>query len=512
MTGLAVAVVSIAVLLVVAYVSLLHWLQGDGFREKIGDYMKHAVQAQEVSIPENLQVDGGKITLPEFTLRKAKFFDELSVGKLHVGLDRWALFRRILRMRQFSAEELRLVIRPGEAQTPPAKSDTSSPSRQKPPRTTAAPRPTASRQRAFFKSVQAHSFEAHYADTTIVLSNREYGLKGYRLVATPYPEGGRDAWTLAIENGRVVSPFSWLRESGVKSAAIRWTADEVTLTSCRVLLSPGDIRAVAQYKPKSGKWTAHADIRRANVERLLHSDWRKKLTGALVGHLDFTGHVNEAWEAHGELRLEDGVVEGLPILSELDFHGTSPYRTLKIEKADCKISFPYSDAQHNIHRAWLWDDIDVRAQGGVLVVRGRVITGQDGSLSGTLRVGVPKQLLTQLGLADTPLAARLFNAMPELPDYAWLHVNLSGTLDDPHEDLSVRLATVLPQCISSISGSAVQSLRGVLSTFIPANLIPPDSQERQQDSDDEHGREKSPTPNPIDKAKEAVQKGLNLFF
>lgn len=502
--GFASAIGGVLIVLVLAYVSLLSWLQGDGFREKVGSYMQKAAQAKEVSIPENLLVDGSMLTLPRFTLRKAKYFDELSIGKLHVGLNRGALFRRILRMDQFSAEELRLVLRPNEEQVP-AKG-ASAPTRQGRGKKN-SPAPAAS----FFKEIQARSFEAHYADTTFILSNREYGLNGYRLVATPYPEGGKDAWTIAIENGRVVSPFSWLRESGVKSASIRLTGDDIRLTSCQVLLSPGDIRAKADYKVNTGLWTARMDVQRASVERLLTDDWRKKLTGALVGYIDFSGQVNEGWKAHGELRLEDGVVEGLPVLSELNMDGTTPYRTLKIEKASCKVNFPYSDAQHNIHQAWLWDHIDVRSQGGTFIVRGRVITGQDGSLSGTLRVGVPQKLLVQLGLADTPLATQLFNAPVESPGYVWLHVNLSGTLEDPHEDLSVRLATVLPQCVTSISDTAARSLRGVLSNFVPANLMP----NAQQEQPDKAGTQKESSPStskPVDKAKEVIQKGLNLFL
>lgn len=505
--GLAVAVGCVLVALVVAYISLLSWLQGDGFRSKISTYMQKTVHAQEVSIPENLLVDGNMLTLPQFTLRKAKYFDELSVSKLHVGLNRGALLRRILRMDQFSAEELKLVLRPREEQAPESKGKSTNVATPQKHTQKATSVPTA----GFFKEIQARSFEAHYADTSLILSNREYGLNGYRLVASPYPEGGKDAWTLAIENGRVVTPFSWLSESGVKSATVRLTGDEIRLTSCRILLSPGDIRAKADYKMSTGLWTAKVDVQRANVERLLKADWRKKLIGALVSHIDFSGRVGEGWKADGELRMEDGMVEGLPILSELKVDGMTPYRKLKIEKASCRLSFPYSDAQHNIHQAWLWDHIDVRAQGGTLVVRGHVITGQDGSLSGTLRIGVPQKLLVQLGLADTPLASQLFNAPIESPGYLWLHMNLSGTLADPHEDLSVRLATVLPQCITTISDKAVRSLRGVLSNFVPADLMPGAPQE-QQDKQDAQKSSSPATPKPVDKAKDAIQRGLDLFL
>ena len=515
--GFAIAFGFIVLMVGVSYLCLLGWLQGDDFRERIGNFMQKLTHAEQVAIPENLQIDGGKLTLPQFTLRKTKFFEELSIGKLHVGLDRLALLKRILRMNQFSAEELRLIIRTDHREH----NEPGAPNIDKKP-TPSAPGQTGTRKansspaygsHPFFKNVQAHSFEAHYTDTSIIHENREYGLTGYRLVATPYPKGGKDAWTLNIENGRVVSPFSWLRESGVKTATVRWVGDEVRLTSCRILLSPGNISAKAHYKLSTGQWKARIDVQRAGVERILKPDWRKKLTGVLVGHIDFAGQAQQEWGANGELRMEDGIIEGLPLLSELKLHGTTPYRTLQIEKASCKLSFPYTDAQHNIHNAWLWDNIELRTRGGSLIVHGRVITGQDGSLSGTLRIGVPQQLLAELGLEQTPLTAQLFNAPIELPGYVWLHMNLSGTFDDPHEDLSVRLSTILQQSISSIPGAAVQSMQKVLHNFIPSTKVPTPATQQDDTKEPHHSTPAVPLPEKsVEKAGELIQKGLNLFL
>ena len=117
-------------------------------------------------------------------------------------------------------------------------------------------------------------------------------------------------------------------------------------------------------------------------------------------------------------------------------------------------------------------------------------------------------MLAELGLEHTPPAIQLFNAPIELPGYAWLHVNLSGTLDDPHEDLSVRLSTVLRQSISSLPGTAVQSLQKVLGNLVPTARTPdPDVQQGGAEPPPD-----SASKQPVQKASEMIKKGLDLLF
>lgn len=499
----------VGLLMIIAYFFFVSWLQGESCRAKLEDLLQQATHAQQVSIPENLEVSGNKITVPQFTALRAGAFKELSIHRLHVSIDRKALLSRILRMNQLSAEELRLVFQAGTSTTDGVKKE-----REKPvmDRSQGEER-TKNSNFGFFRAVQARTLEVHYADSLLLANNREFGLKGYRMTALPSPEEGDSTWTLNLENGHIVSPYAWLAESGVKSATVKITRDDIKLTSCHILLSPGSIRAKATYSPGTGIWKVRADIQRANVARLLKADWRKKLSGSLAGYLDFKGQIGAAWEASGKIRLEDGVLEDLPILSKIRVNDTTPYRSIKFEKAACNISFPYSDEQHNIHNAWLWDRIDARSEDGNFIVRGRVITGTDGSLSGTLKIAVPQQLAVQLGLENIPVANQLFQKAGELPGYIWVHVNLSGTLDDPHEDFSVRFATILPQLMSSLSDTAVQSLNNVFGDWLPVNAT---SSLPHHEDDDKTKSSAPPSPAPVQppvqKVKDIIGSGLDILL
>ena len=514
----------ILLLMGVSYLLLVSWLQGDGFREKLAEIVGRATHAQLVEIPQNMDVDGANLTLPQIRIRGAREIDEFSLSKLHLAVDRPALIKRILRFNQFSAEELNLTLRFGSRHAAPA------PSRSKKSASPPAPAPAhadgakgtekisvpVASKDGFLKAVQARSFEALYSDTSVFFGERELALKGYHLTASPRPDVGRDAWNFSLENGRLVAPFSFLRDSGVKNASILFSRRDITLSSCKILLTPGEIRMHGKYSLLSGNWNVRMNVQRANVARLLNDDWKKKLTGSLDGHLDFTGEGGSSWKAKGELQLIDGLLEGLPVLSSLRLDSSLPYRSIPIRKAVTKLSFPYSDPQHNIRNAWLLDDIDICAKDDTLRCRGRVIIGTDRSLSGTLKIGLPSQTIAKLGLQQTSPVSQLFNSAPELPGWVWLHINLSGTLDDPHEDLSVRLATLLPQAVSSMSHQAVESLNSVLGSFVPGKLLPPEKKDenasKPQDAPKNDDKAKPEEPTPKHPIKNILDSGLKMLL
>ena len=446
------------ILALAGYVYLLSWLQGDAFREQLAARLRQLTGAAEVSIPENLSIEGRRMSLPACTLRGGSSvgLQELSISKLHLELDRLALLRRLLHLHHFSVEELQLTY-----SLPGQQADTGA-------ATTATASASLSSGGIFLRDFHARSFESHYTDTTIIAGDKKFSLNGYQLVALPRPELGKTAWAIGIENGRIRTPLAWLRESGVKSATLLYSGSDVQLTDCKIELAPGHLSARGVYQPGSGLWKARADVHRANVARLLNDDWRRRLLGELRGYLDMSGEAARGtWEATGELCLDNAVLEGLPFLSDLQLNGTRPYRTIRLEKATCRLSYPYSEPEHGLQNAWLWDNIDLRAEGGSLLLRGRVITGVDGKLAGALSVGVPAKLIAELGLSKSPLVQKLFNAPTEQPGYVWLRINLSGTVAAPQEDLTVRLTTVLPEALPALAEKAMGSLGSVISSLLP---------------------------------------------
>lgn len=480
----------VALLGVAAYLYALSWLQSDSCRSYLANAIRNATAAKEVSIPENLSIDGRRVSLPSCTVRGSGNIREFDIRKLHLEVDRLALLlRRALHLQHFSVEEMQLVFQL------PSKAAAAAASKAAPTKSASI---STSSSEVFVKDFKARSFESHYTDTTLIYEDRKFSLNGYRLAAVPRPEISRNAWAIGIENGRIRTPFAWLKESGVKHATLLYRGDDVQLSDCKIELAPGHLAAQGVCTIPGGLWKARVDVHQANVARLLTEDWRKRLTGELWGRLDLSGSVPKAtWQASGELHLRNGVLEGLPILSDIKLNGTTPYRTIRLEKADCRVSFPYSEPEHGLHNAWLWDNIDIRGKDGTFLMRGRIITGMDGSLAGALSVGVPAKTLAELGLSKSPLVSKLFTAPVEVPGYVWVRINLSGTISNPQEDLSARMSTVLSECLPALADQAANSLQAVIGSFIPGSKhAEPETQDATE-------------PEPPDAADKALQRGAD---
>ena len=506
----------VLLLLIAGYTYLLSWLQGDGFREYMITQIKNRTSAAEVHIPENVTVDGNHLTLPSCTVKDAKRIKEFNIHRLHLEVDRMALLRRILHLNHFSVEEMQFAFQLPTKDNKDS-SRTSNTTKANTAPTTAQASVSASSSGVFIKDLRARSFESHYTDTSIVHGDNKFSLDGYHLIALPRPQISPNAWAIGIENGRIRTPFSWLKESGVKSATLLYRGDDIQLSEARIELAPGHLGAKGVYMMNSGLWKASIEVNQANVARLLNEDWRKRLMGELWGQLEMSGEASKSvWEARGELRLEKGVLEGLPFLSDLKLNDTLPYRSVQLEKASCQISYPYSEPEHGLLNAWLWDQIDVRAQGGILLLKGRVITGANGSLAGTLSIGIPAKVMADLGLSKTPIVTKLFNAPVELPGYVWLRVNLSGTVAEPQEDLSVRMAAILPETLPVLADKATKSLKSVIGSFIPGKQDANDTQATDEESPapeaDQADEPPVEQPRPGNKVRDIINSGLDMFF
>lgn len=511
----------VVVLVIAAYFYLLSWLQGDSCRAYLAGLLRDKTAAKAVTIPENLSVSGSHLTLPSCTLQASPLFNELSINKLHLEIQRSALLRRVLRLNHFSVEEMRMGFQwTGNSAAAPARTAVATPQASSDAlaaavagaATSILPAPTGS----FLKDIQLKSFESHYTDTAITLNDKQFSLTGYHLIAVPRTGSGRTMWNISIDNGRILTPFSWLRESGIKSATLNYRGEDIQLKDCKIELAPGHLNAEGIYLLKNKLWKARVDIKQANVARILNDDWRKRLTGELHGSMEMKGDANNSsWEAHGELQLKKGVLEGLPILSDLNINSATPYRTIKLDKATCHVTYPYAEPEHGLLNAWLWDRIDIRGKDGLFLLRGRVITGTDGALSGTLSVGIPQETIAKLGLSNTPLVSKLFNAPEEAPGYVWVRINLSGTLSAPQEDFSVRLATVLPESLPQMAGQAINTLGSALNSFMPGII---DTQEKGEDKTPdtkdttEPKPEDSKRPKRNDKVRDIINSGLDMIF
>lgn len=481
---------------VLGYYHLLNWLQGEGFRETLAGVIRNHAQAEQVDVPSPLSIDGNRVAIPSVHLTRKGVLGSVSAKRISSEIDREALLNRQLVFNKLTIEELVLML------------DTSR-AKEKLPPVDKSPKSFWSRFTPVDTAVKA--FECKDTDAGILLGGKPYALAGVGVTATPNPQLGKDVWQVNLENGRLRTPLYYLQDCSVKNATVLSASERFNLNECRIQLTPGELRLKGVFERKSGRWSGTVRANKANVARLLKGDWKKRITGELYGELELAGKSGEFTMGKGIISLQQGVLEGLPVLSELGWDGNRPYRSLPLEKAECRVSFPYRDAARDISSAWLFDRIDIRTKGGSLLVRGHVLVGTDKSLGGTLHIGVPETLPEKLGInADT--CSQLFTGTGE-SGYYWLNMNLSGTVDDPHEDLSVRLSTLVGKILPGLAINAVKTAGNAIRSILPGST-------KEENTDSSGDGESTPDPAagdaPSDGIPESVEEAgkgmLKLLF
>lgn len=506
---------ALTVLLIVAYYQLLAHLQSPDFCRSLSEHAKNALQAEQVTLRDTLQIDGSRITLGEASAVKAGSVEKAAARGISLEIDRGALWDRCLTLRKLAIEEAEIHLAFAEPRAHKASKTTTTPKKNKkqpaqPPtqhQVTETPHTAPNSGSSGFinnfipNQFSLHNFECKDSDAHLQLGDSRYSLHACTASATPQKKLGSNTWQINLENGRFHTPFSFLRDTSVKNATIIASPKEINLVESRLLLTPGELRVRGSYTTATKRWSAVLRANKANVARILNEDWKKRLQGELYGELELAGKGNELTRSAGYMSLQKGVLEGLPILSQIPIGDTYPYRSLPLEKAECRLSFPYNAPGHNLRNAWLMDQIDVRASNGLLMVQGHIIIGSDKSLGGTLRIGLPA---SRLALSQIPTISKLFEPEDE-HGILWLKLNLSGTLDHPQEDLSIRIATIMGQALPQLPGNAVQGLNNAINNIF--------SHPRQQeDKAPATPQEPEKPSSPLDSAGNLFKNTLQSFF
>ena len=520
------AFVVLVLLLLLAWNRLLTYMQGDSFRRYLGERLSEASGAQVV-LAENLHIDGSRLSQPQVDIEHSAG-NSGRIERLSMEINRAALLRRILHINKVTMEEGTVTLTHaaaaalgGSAAVKTAKKDTpsqagtteSAATTQKQSAAAAAPA-----EKPFFSLQDFIVDELECKNTDFSLSGSEpngtYALQGTTLTAKP--AAGREGhWHINLDNGHFSTPFNFLRSCSLKHAALLYNGKSLSMSECRFMLTPGELRVQSRYDFAPARWTADLSVNKANVHRLLKEDWKKRLSGELFGKLKLAGNAGGITKGNGNLALQQGVLEGLPFLSELSIDNTYPYRSIELEKAVCRITYPYNSPSFGVKDAWLFDEISVVSKGRTLLIRGHVLIGPAGELGGTLTFGIPKQNLAALSPFSS-LVSQIFNGKGDAA-YAWVNMNLSGTVDEPQEDLSVRLTTLVSEMIPQTAAQGMDAAAALFSGLLQqaAGAVGAPAAQPKKEQAEPSGNTPTPT-DVLDKAAESagsvIQSGMNLFF
>jgi hypothetical protein len=157
----------------------------------------------------------------------------------------------------------------------------------------------------------------------------------------------------------------------------------------------------------------------------LPAQWKGRLNGIAFGDVHWAGKDPklESSTGEGSVRVDDARIYNLPLLEKLaELAQKKSFEHLELN--DCSLNF-----------AWRYPKIDIKdiaiEEKGKFRVEGAISIDRR-SLGGAVRLGLTRQYLDWL-----PNREEVFNL--ERSGYLWTTVHLSGTIDEPKQDLSPRI-------------------------------------------------------------------------
>jgi hypothetical protein len=236
--------------------------------------------------------------------------------------------------------------------------------------------------------------------------------------------GAKDAYRAEIEGGTVRVPFGFVPELRVDRARLRYQDGLVFLTDATLAAwASGRIHGSGEWDLKSRKFSIEGDASSMKCEDVLSADWAKRLTGDVTS--DFTADNRPGFpQASGKLTIQNGVLTALPMLDALAAYAdTRRFRVLTLSEAHT--NWHWKKGEISLTNLVLASDGLVRLEGSI-DIRGRAIDG-------AFRLGLVAGTLASIPGAETDVF------MPGERGLLWATLRITGTLDDPKEDLTDRL-------------------------------------------------------------------------
>jgi hypothetical protein len=284
---------------------------------------------------------------------------------------------------------------------------------------------------AFFlpNRVYLKKIESEQANITWRFRGERAGFFGSQLLITPH---GRDFEYLAT-GGRLkmaIVPDLDLRRTHILITKTLLTLYDLELASNS--RSDASIRAQGHAglgQDKSIDVKANFDS--VPIRQWLPAEWKGRLKGSAFGDIHWTGKDPklESSSGEGSLSIHDGRVDDVPLLNKLaELAQKKSFERLDLN--GCSLDF-----------AWRYPEIDIKditiEEKGKFRIEGEISIKRR-VLRGTIKLGLTREYLDWL-----PNSEQVFSRRSS--GYLWTNIHLSGTIDEPRQDLSQRITELFKE-------------------------------------------------------------------
>ena len=421
------------VLLVAALVGLNFWvhayLRSEAFRQLVAAKTGQALKADADYQP--FDWTGASVYSQSLTARgeSGMPLESLDAEQVRADVDWKAIFHGAWRVDRIDVVRLDVKIRSGGEQAATAAQPGPAPDSQ-PPKRGWLP------DRFELNLVSALAANIAVGDQAQIRST----------ALTIRPEG--NGWIFDGSGGQLALAQRQTLE--ITNFRMRLQQGVVYLTEAALRLGAnGAITASGEAGGPDAPFDANLEWQGVDSADVLDATWKRRLSGILAGKSHIQGRIGKGPLMTGNFLLTDGLLQGLPVQKEIAQFTQSPqFERMPLQQVSG--DFTHDGSATTIRNF-------VAESQGLLRLEGDCEIGASGSLAGVFRVGVTSQSLQWLPGSQE----RVF--VTEENGYLWTTVKIGGTLQNPTEDLSERLAKAMGE---QVIDTGVQLIKGA-----PSNAV-----------------------------------------
>lgn len=428
------------------YLWLRSYLHSEGFRHFLEAKTAAPLKATASYTP--FKWDGLQVSSETFSAQGENVVKNLRANGLQTEIGLGGVSRGAWELKTTTISRLSLELDTTQAGAPPA------PPSQ--PATAATAEKPSWLAGLIPHKVELSSLRIDEAALRVTIPSGQLRATGQRWLIEPDAPG---TFRLEATGGRFSAPWPLMTDAKLNRATLLSRPGRLYLTDSEFLVGErARLSASGEIGFDDGSYGFEGSLRDLKVQEVLPADWKKRLTGDLHAKFSVRPGSNGS-VTRGQLELKNGILTALPLLDQLAAYAdVARFRTLNLR--DARLNFTRQGEQITLTDIVIGSEALVQLEGRMTI---------DGSnIDGSFRLGITPGTLARIPGAET----KVF--LPGERGLLWAPIRVTGTLDQPKEDLTERLILAAGERMFEIvpeTGQKVLKFAGTAASEGTLNLI-----------------------------------------
>lgn len=274
----------------------------------------------------------------------------------------------------------------------------------------------------FPREAELQGIDIGTLNAKVILDSGEASIQDLRIHAEQ--AGAKASYRAELTGGRARFPFEMVPELELERALVRYQDGHVYLTEAKLnAWQSARFTSTGEWDLKANRYSIEGHADEVNAADLLGETWSKRVSGLMASDFSMDNSSGQP-VAKGKLTIHQGVLTALPVLDALAAYAdTRRFRELTLNEA---------------HTEWRWQRDSITLSKLVISSEGLVrlegdLTIRGERIDGIFRLGLAPGTLRTIPGAETVVF------LPGERGLLWTPLRITGTLDDPKEDLTDRL-------------------------------------------------------------------------